>query len=589
MRTDRQRIDRRLTEAAAVAGTLPVGSVALFRDAWGQPQQRFDFAEIGLPTRLIAPFAEAFRGHHAPMAKGTRLQGWKAMKVFASFLAEEGTVSDLSDLTSEIFGRYILWLDGLRTRRSRARSPGSLYNQYQPVKLLTEWIARYHPNRMPARPSFPFNPFPNRHEPPQNLRRLSGQQMQDILRACYEEIDAAWALFEEGQRMLATPDDGDDVDSIASMLRHIHALGQGMMPEAQSLPRVLARRLHLNGGHDKLEQYLHATPRCLAPFYVALAIQTAGNAEALRLIDRDCIEPHPLVEHRVMIDWRKGRAGHLLKRAQRRSFDSRRRYAVPNLVTKLLAMTAPLAAHAPPAERDCLFLMRRPGRPVSVIQRTTLEQAVARFTERANARIGAWNEMNPEHRRERLPAFHPMLFRRSVAFEHYQASGGDLRVAQDVLNHSSAALTDRYIRGEQAQKIQHETIARLQRLMLEWVQARPMTIVPDEPTPEIGADTFAHRCLAPMLGPDKACPNFGGCLACPGLVVPIDAAHLARVLLAIEHLGKARTRLAPERWRLLYKPSYDVLTEGILPDFPAELHATARERMASLPNLPELE
>ncbi|MDE1918584.1 MAG: hypothetical protein KGJ57_21290 [Sphingomonadales bacterium] len=586
MGTERQRIDRRLTAITQVAGTVPAGPVALFQDAWGRTVQRFDFAEIGLPMGLIVPFAEAFRGHYAPMAKGTRMQGWKAMKVFARFVSEDSMVSDLGDLTSELFGRYILWLDASRNRMGQPRSPGSRYNQYQPVKLLTEWIARHHAELMPVRPSFPFNPFPNRHEVQGRRRPLSAKQLQDILLACYEEIDTAWALFEEGQRILAAPGDRDDADSLPAMLRKIHELGHGIMPEAKDLPRRLMRQLHLNGGHDRLEQYLHATARSLAPFYVALAIQTAGNPEALRLIDRDCIEPHPLIEHRIMIDWRKARAGHLLKQAQRRSFDNRRRYAVPNLIEKLLAMTAPLVMHAPPAERNHLFLMRRPGRPVSVIQRTTLEVAVSRFVKNADKRIAAWNEVHPDLPREKLPSFCMMLFRRSVAFEHYRASGGDVRVAQNILNHSSAALTDRYIQNEQAQKIQHETMVRLQRLMLQWVHASADT---PEPTMGEAAETFGHRCLAPMVGPAKPCPYFGGCLACPGLVVPIDTAHLARILLAIEHLGKARMRLTPERWMLLYKPSYDVLTQDILPDFPAAMHASARKMMALLPDLPELE
>ena len=207
MRTDRQRIDRRLAEIPQVAGTISGGTVALFRDAWGQTVQRFDVADIGLPVRLATAFAEAFRGHLAPMARGTRLQGWKALRVFGSFLAEDGAVSDPGDLTSELFGRYILWLDASRTGAGKPRSAGSLYNHYQPVKLLTEWIARHHPEQLPVRPNFPFNPFPDRHDSPQNRRRLSGQQLKDILRACYEEIDEAWALFEEGQRALATPGD----------------------------------------------------------------------------------------------------------------------------------------------------------------------------------------------------------------------------------------------------------------------------------------------------------------------------------------------------------------------------------------------
>ena len=197
-----------------------------------------------------------------------------------------------------------------------------------------------------------------------------------------------------------------------------------------------------------LARYLHLTPDTLTPFFIAIAIQTAANVDALRLIDRDCIEPHPLIEHRAMVDWQKGRAGRTFKRAQRRSFDRRHPYAAPRLIEMVLAMTAPLAALAPPGESDRLFLMRRRS-GVSVIQRTTLDAAMARFVARANARVNAWNAQHPTAPRENLPPFCPTMFRSSVAGEHYRASGGDIRVAQDVLNHRSAATTEGYIRGEQ--------------------------------------------------------------------------------------------------------------------------------------------
>ncbi|MGC0321056.1 hypothetical protein ABIG06_001685 [Bradyrhizobium sp. USDA 326] len=334
--------------------------------------------------------------HHAASSPATRHQCWNALKFFARFLADGGSAP--ADLTTELFGRYILWLDGLPSRTGKPRAPGLRHNRYQPVKLLTEWIARRRPDLLPVRPSFPFNPFPGRHAPKEG-HRLSGSQLKAILRSCYEEIEDAWALFEEGQRLLSAQAKSDDPDGFETMLRELHRLGHGVMPSRRALPDRLGRRLHLHGGHDRFERHLHATPDCLAPFFIAIAIQTAGNVEALRLIDRDCIEPHPLIEHRTMIDWQKGRAGHLVKRAQRRSFDRRRRYAAPNLIDKLLKMTAPLAARAPASEKDRLFLMHRPSRNISVIQRTTLEGAIARFIERANRRINAWNANHPDQLR----------------------------------------------------------------------------------------------------------------------------------------------------------------------------------------------
>lgn len=588
MRTDRRRIDRRLSDEAQPPFSIEGGPIVLFRDGWGELVQRFELAQLNLPAELVLPYAEAFRGHYAASSPATRHACWNALKFFARFLADGGGGRAPADLTTELFGRYILWLDGLPSRTGKPCAPSLRHNRYQPVKLLTEWIAKQRPDLLPIRPSFPFNPFPGRHAPKEG-RRLSGPQLKAILRSCYEEIDENWALFEEGQRLLAAPGKTDDPDSFDAMLREFHRLGHGVMPSRRTLPDRIGRRLHLHGGHDRFERHLHATADCLAPFFIAIAIQTAGNAEALRLIDRDCIEPHPLIDHRTMIDWQKGRAGHLVKRAQRRSFDRRRRYAVPNLIDKLLKTTAPLAARAPASEKDRLFLMHRPGRDVSVIQRTTLEGAMARFTERANRRIDAWNAEHPDQLRTVLPRFHTRMFRGSVAIEHYRASGGDVRAAQTVLNHCSSERTDRYIRGDQSRALQHETIARLQAMMVAWIVEPRGECEQCSPASALAAESFGHRCTNPMAGGEKLCPHFGGCLSCPGLVVPIDAMHLARILLAKEQLEKARMRLDPQRWTLIYKPSHDLLVENILSDFPAELHDEARALMGSLPALPALE
>ncbi|MGC0321057.1 hypothetical protein ABIG06_001686 [Bradyrhizobium sp. USDA 326] len=126
-------------------------------------------------------------------------------------------------------------------------------------------------------------------------------------------------------------------------------------------------------------------------------------------------------------------------------------------------------------------------------------------------------------------------------------------------------------------------------MMVSWILETPSESSPRSSTSAFTAETFGHRCIDPTAGGEKLCPHFGGCLSCPGLVVPIDAIHLARILLTIEQLEKARTRLDPQRWVLIYKPSHDLLVGGILPDFPAKLHEEARGLMPSLPALPALE
>jgi hypothetical protein len=187
----------------------------------------------------------------------------------------------------------------------------------------------------------------------------------------------------------------------------------------------------------------------------------------------------------------------------------------------------------------------------------------------------------------------PVLFRGSVATEHYRATGGDVLAAQTILNHASPATTETYIRSAAATRLQRQTIARLQDLMIAWI-ARPQRDVMERTSGEPRATVlFSHDCLAPSItatdGTAHLCPRFGGCLTCPGLVIPIDADHLARVLLAIDRLDQAKHRLDPRRWEMLYAPSYRALTHDILPDFPDALRAEALAMAAMMPALPELE
>jgi integrase len=131
-------------------------------------------------------------------------------------------------------------------------------------------------------------------------------------------------------------------------------------------------------------------------------------------------------------------------------------------------MSAPLLHCAPPQHRDRLFIVKRlssgarHGDGIGLIDVWTLRSAIRRFRRRANARIEAWNAAHPDRPpRPALPDFAPVFFRGSVATEHYKASGGDILVAQAVLNHADAVTTETYIKGPDTRRLQHETIARL--------------------------------------------------------------------------------------------------------------------------------
>jgi integrase len=605
MPSERTRVDRRLDVAPAARRPAASGAVVIFRDEWGAVDQVFDLTVLGLSGEITTLFADAFRTHYAGSAAATRKACWKALRTFARFIADSGGIDASGDLGTEAIGRYIAWLDRQRSNTGEPWSTATRHGRFVYVKMMLVWAMRNRPGRLPAPLRFPHNPFPGRHRTPVP-RRLSAPQLKAILRACYDEIDTVSTCFTEGQvilaRMADPPVSGRRSD-FERLLQTIHRSGDGVMPRYRSpaIPGESRLPFDRHGGARKLAQYLHLTVDTLVPFFLAIAIQTAANPDALRLIGRDCIVPHPLDEHRAVIDWAKPRSGGAVRRAQRRSFDRRRPHAAPNLIDKVLAMTAPLAAHAPASERGRLFLIRG-NRPsgIKAIGSQTLSAGICRFIARANGRVAAWNDAHPDRPRAPLPTFAPVLFRGSVATEHYHAEGGDIRAAQAVMNHARADTTDLYVRGLETQRLQEATVARLQALMVAWITGGRGPHDPVGTDPAFialgkNANAFGHVCANPLAGiapgavPGRLCPRFGVCLTCPGLVIPIDAEHLARVLQAKRKLECARDRIDPHRWRLLYAPSHRILTDDILPDFPAELHTAAARMMPALPSLPDLE
>ncbi|HDA7940166.1 TPA: hypothetical protein O5V90_002752, partial [Staphylococcus aureus] len=398
----RGRIDRRLSAAPSLVLERPADIIAVFRDGWGEVVRRFDFHPLGLPADIAMLLADAFRNHHAASTQETQRHCWMALRTFARFVAEDGLILSVNDLTSVMVGRYIAWLDRqIAGQTNQPWSRSSRANVLMQLRQMIDWTKRRHPSRLPARIDFPWRVWPNRNTDARP--RLGGEDLKVILRACYEEIDEAWDRFETGRKIVATSGPVDGVDpELCDLIRALAGVDDGVVPS-----RTLAIRSGVNisavnrrGGLRHLGGYLHLTGETVAAFFIALSIQTAGNPDALRLITRDCQVAHPLDEHRIIVEWAKPRAGAKMKRAQRRSFDRRRRYAAPNLIDRLLAMTAALATRASRQDRDRLFLVKSEKKnTVTLIADGTLSHALRPFIKRSNARIAIWNKAAPERAR----------------------------------------------------------------------------------------------------------------------------------------------------------------------------------------------
>jgi hypothetical protein len=236
MRSERTRIDRRLTIAAAASPPAASRAVVTFRDEWGADDQVFDLAALGFSGEVTTLPADAFRTHYAGSAVATRKGCRKALHAFARFAAADGGIAAPGDLGTEAIGRYIAWLDRQRSPKGEPWSTSTRYSRFVHVKMMLVWAIRNRPGHLPTQLRFPHNPFPGRHRTPVP-RRLSAPQLKAILRACYEEIDAAWACFTEGQAVLARMPDAPDSShrsDLETLLRDVHRLGDGIMPRYRS-------------------------------------------------------------------------------------------------------------------------------------------------------------------------------------------------------------------------------------------------------------------------------------------------------------------------------------------------------------------
>lgn len=590
-------LDRRLP-AVPDRWTPPSELVVRFRNERGELADEYDFARLDLPPGLAPWLAGAFREHHVPSSRVTRRSAFKALRPFCRFLIEEGGVTALSDLTTAVLDRFVAWLRELRIEgTTRPPMPSSLSRCLSEPRKLLVFLHRRRPDLLPVL-RVSLNPFLRPASEITPVPRLSDAELKAVLDACYVEIDEAWARFQEGQRCLA----GQSADAeLTEVLSALSRIGGGVAPSSAAM-RASAfpfSRVTALGGLRIVSQYLHITYDTLIPYYIALAIQTAANPEPLRLIRRDCLVPHPLDEQREFVDWVKPRArGNRFRRPQRRSFDRRRPYAAPNLIRQMLAMTEPLVTHAG-RQRDKLFLAQNEkSRAVAVLCQGATAELIKRFIRRGNERVRLHNRTNPARPRPFISQFTALILRSSAATSLYLASGGDITVPQRTLNHADEATTEGYVAGPAATRLREEVIARAQRFMVAWIVSphlgKPQASLPSDLATH-PARGIAHDCLDPLGGsgpgaePGRACPHLGGCLTCPGLIIPLDVDHFARLLQLRQALEQARDRLDPARWHALYAPSHRVLVGELLPEFPSHLIDAAAALAASRASLPELE
>jgi hypothetical protein len=549
-----------------------------------------DFSSLHLPATVSYALAESFWNHKGVRSYSTLRTYWYNLKIFGRFAAETHTLRSLSDVRSELLVRYIEWLNTQRGRGGQPWSKGTRYSIYMSLHTLLQWLQRCRPGVL-GEIEFPFNPFPWKNRDVRRVDTLSAQDLRAILKACEHDITRLRALRENAEQEMAATRASclDSISTLGQLLQVIDQRFGGMLPPWRVLsgPGFAAFRhaLQRYGGSTRVRQCLYPLGESLLPYYLAILIHTAGNPEAIAHLDCDCLQPVPLLDDRELLVWAKARAGAL----QRRSFRSTDSFEPPTLVREILQWTRRLRPLVSTAHRSRLFLFRANDHVTALSASLANKLVTASFLARHH-----------------LPPFSLASIRPSVLTVFYRVSG-DLRQVKAIANHAHLSTTVGYVQAPEVAAQNRVRVAALQSAFVGHIEGPKLNeslpkdiqhIRPSAPgaPPLAGAavSMFGFDCkdafagIAPGTRRGELCGNFLGCFTCPNAVITADAASLARLLQAREHLRAAGGYVHPARWEAIYAPQLRILEEDILTRFSARELTAAEPLCGALPPLPQL-
>jgi len=588
MARGRERIRRVLPQSADPAG---LGTAGPLDAPLRLGRVVVDFGTLTLPKDVRQALADAFRNHYGARPPHSAQDSWRRLKVFARFVAETDAVRRLNDLGGEVLARYVEWLNNQRAANGRPWSKPTRSAVYGTVTKLLQWLERCRPGLL-ARIEYPFNPFPWRRRDTLRRVKAGAQEIRALLRACERDILQLRTerRCADEERESARQDCVDPLASRGALLAYIDQRFGGVVPQDKALVSRGNYRCYLAvskfGGRKHIESCLYPGLDTILPYYLAILIHTAGNAWAIAELERQCLQPVPLLEDREFLVWAKPRAAAL----QRRSFRSSTPMEPPMLVRELIEWTRRLRPHATITERERLFLLKSSS-GVHVLTNYVLVQPIRDF----EARHG-------------LKHVAPASIRPSMLTSIYRATG-DLMTVKGVANHAQLSTTIGYVESPEVEAQNRTRIAALQRVFVGHLEGNTRGLDHGGVTPATAAtapggqmvvppatavSVFGFDCLDPLAGvapgtrAGELCGNFLGCFTCPNAVIPHDTRTLARLLQARDHLAAAAAHVHPLRWKSIYAPPLRLLEEDILTRFATAEIAQAQQLLPELPSLPPL-
>lgn len=169
---------------------------------------------------------------------------------------------------------------------------------------------------------------------------------------------------------------------------------------------------------------------------------------------------------------------------------------------------------------------------------------------------------------------------------------GDIRAKQAAGNHASPETTYRMYTTSAAKQRGDEFLGNVARLRRRWRESRGKVDPRNRPDKsDLGAATPGWSCADPFNGPytpNKLCASYGSCPACPHAGIALDDPYAcAQAWNLLSAIDDAAAEIAPDAWLKRWAPVKTKLLDVWLPRFPPAV--VEKAKTMTLAKLPPLE
>lgn len=499
----------------------------------------YDFSTC-IDNEISRFFAKVFYSKNNQLTKHTRGRNFGSINKFFEFLKEKN-INKITEINSILIISFATWLDTKSfALNTKYHHYNTVENNLYDIKKLNDKIKFL---------EIPVNPFKNPHSERELPNKLTGDQLKEVLKICYQKIDTLISNFRLAQQKIEEVNLFLGNGGEFNWKDKYHVIQYffkkyGYVPFSSEVDHHEKEMFRNIGGVNHLLNAITPDVHMLLPFYLILMIELAGNSDAIRQIKINCINEDPLFEDRCFIYWSKGRATEV----QKRNVFKNKKYGAFQIISLLKEFTQHTRNKISVDEKEYLFICRAETakKQLLLAHEQSFKFALKLFCKENNLEF----------------KFNPSDIRPTVLTEFYKKRKDIVSVSK-IANHKFIDTTLLYVVDEETKKENRTYLSEKQDTIISGILK---TKTDNKEIKIQNATNIGFQCKNPMVD-NKVCINWMAELTNTELIIPDSPIYLSKIIALENAVIKSETTMDKERFELLYQPILQVIQKEIKPKF----------------------